>query len=225
MQALGLIETRGLVAAIESADAMLKAADVALLEKTLVGGGLVSVAVTGEVAAVKAAVDAGAAAVRQLSFGLLVSEHVIPRPHGELDGLIICGTPYKDRVVTDSDVQPTMAQSSKEELADSEKPAETEEKPAEPEKEKPAEPGKEEPAEVKKNKSAKEIIMTKETIDEIITKEGVEAAIEELQRWKVIQLRTIAREYTDFGIAGRLISKADKKTLLDEFKKYYKKKK
>jgi microcompartment protein CcmL/EutN len=88
MQALGLIETRGLVAAVESADAMLKAADVTLIDRTYVGGGLVSIAVTGEVAAVQAAVEAGATAVGQINRTLLVSQHVIPRPHEEVDGLI-----------------------------------------------------------------------------------------------------------------------------------------
>ena len=80
MEALGMIETRGLVAAIESADVMLKAADVGLAGKTLVGGGLVTVCVCGEVAAVKAAVDAGVAAVEKLGATALISSHVIPRP-------------------------------------------------------------------------------------------------------------------------------------------------
>ena len=87
MQALGLIETKGLIAAIESADTMLKAADVTLLEKTHVGGGLVTVAVVGDVGAVKAAVDAGAAAAQRV--GELLSVHVIPRPHSTLDGLVV----------------------------------------------------------------------------------------------------------------------------------------
>lgn len=88
MQALGLIETRGLIAAIESADTMLKAADVTLIDKTYVGGGLVSIAVIGGVGAVKAAVEAGAAAVIQINGSLLVSQHVIPRPHDEIDELL-----------------------------------------------------------------------------------------------------------------------------------------
>lgn len=87
MQALGLIETKGLIAAIESADTMLKAAEVTLLEKTHIGAGLVTVAVVGDVGAVKAAVDAGAAAAQRV--GELISVHVIPRPHPELDGLVV----------------------------------------------------------------------------------------------------------------------------------------
>lgn len=81
-----MIETRGTLAAIEAVDVMLKAADVTLVEKTKIGGGLVTVTVTGDVAAVTAAVDAGASAAEHLGEGLLVSRHVIPRPHEELEG-------------------------------------------------------------------------------------------------------------------------------------------
>ena len=81
--ALGMVETRGLVAAIEAADAMVKAANVQLVGKEQVGGGLVTVMVRGDVGAVKAATDAGAAAAEKV--GELVSVHVIPRPHAEVD--------------------------------------------------------------------------------------------------------------------------------------------
>ena len=84
--ALGKIETRGLVGSIEAADAMVKAADVTLIGKVHVGGGLVTVMVRGEVGAVKAAVDAGAAAAQRV--GNLISQHVIPRPHGEVEGIL-----------------------------------------------------------------------------------------------------------------------------------------
>lgn len=83
LEALGMIETRGLVAAIEAADAMVKAANVTLVGKEMVGGGLVSVLVRGDVGAVKAATDAGAAAADRI--GELISVHVIPRPHSEVE--------------------------------------------------------------------------------------------------------------------------------------------
>ena len=86
MIALGLIETKGLVGAIEAADAMCKAAKVTLLGKELSGGALVTVMVRGEVGAVKAATDAGAAAARRV--GELVSVHVIPRPAVDLEQYI-----------------------------------------------------------------------------------------------------------------------------------------
>ena len=86
MQALGMIETKGLVASIEAADAMVKAANVTLIGKEHVGGGLVTVMVRGDVGAVKASVDAGAAAAERV--GELVSIHVIPRPHDEVEGIL-----------------------------------------------------------------------------------------------------------------------------------------
>ena len=86
MRALGMIETRGLVASVEAADAMVKAAEVTLACKEHVGGGLVTVMVRGEVAAVKAAVDAGAAAAERV--GELVAVHVIPRPHEEVETIL-----------------------------------------------------------------------------------------------------------------------------------------
>ena len=86
LQALGMIETKGLVASIEAADAMVKAADVTLIGKEHIGGGLVTVMVRGDVAAVKAATDAGAAAAGKV--GNLVSVHVIPRPRGEVESIL-----------------------------------------------------------------------------------------------------------------------------------------
>ena len=84
--ALGMIETRGLVGAIEAADAMVKAANVTLIGRSQVGSVLVTVMVRGDVGAVKAATDAGAAAAKKV--GELVSVHVIPRPHSEVEMIL-----------------------------------------------------------------------------------------------------------------------------------------
>jgi len=84
--AIGLIETRGLVGAVEAADAMVKAANVKLMGQERIGGGLVTVIVKGDVGAVKAAVDSGAAAAKRV--GELLSVHVIPRPHSDLDMIL-----------------------------------------------------------------------------------------------------------------------------------------
>ncbi len=86
MEALGMVETRGLVAAIEAADAMVKAANVVLIGSEKIGTGLVSVMVRGDVGAVKAAVDAGAAAAGSL--GEVIATHVIPRPHADVEKLL-----------------------------------------------------------------------------------------------------------------------------------------
>ena len=85
-EAIGLIETRGLVGAVEAADAMVKAANVKLVGQERIGGGLVTVIVKGDVGAVKAAVDSGAAAAKRV--GELLSVHVIPRPHSDLDMIL-----------------------------------------------------------------------------------------------------------------------------------------
>ena len=83
MEALGMVETKGLVGAVEAADAMVKAANVVLVGKEYIGSGYVTVHVRGDVGAVKAATDAGAAAAERV--GELVSVHVIPRPHADLE--------------------------------------------------------------------------------------------------------------------------------------------
>lgn len=86
MEALGMIETRGLTASIEAADAMTKAANVVLVGTEKIGSGLVSVIVRGDVGAVKAAVEAGASAASKL--GELVAQHVIPRPHADVEKIL-----------------------------------------------------------------------------------------------------------------------------------------
>lgn len=86
LQALGMIETRGLVASVEAADAMLKAANVVLVGTEKIGSGLVSVMVRGDVGAVKAAVEAGDSSARRL--GEVIATHVIPRPHSDVEKLL-----------------------------------------------------------------------------------------------------------------------------------------
>jgi ethanolamine utilization protein EutM len=89
-EALGMIETKGLIGAVEAADAMVKTANVVLVGKEYIGAGYVTVMVRGDVGAVKAATDAGAAAARRV--GELVSVHVIPRPHTEIEKLLPKGS-------------------------------------------------------------------------------------------------------------------------------------
>jgi microcompartment protein CcmL/EutN len=89
-EALGLVETKGLIGSIEAADAMVKAANVVLIGKEYIGAGYVTVMVRGDVGAVKAATDAGAAAARRV--GELVSVHVIPRPHNEVERILPKGS-------------------------------------------------------------------------------------------------------------------------------------
>jgi len=90
-QALGMVETKGMVGAVEAADAMIKAANVSLIGKEMVGGDLTTVIVRGDVGAVKAATEAGAAAAKRV--GELISVHIIPRPHDEIEVILPKATP------------------------------------------------------------------------------------------------------------------------------------
>ena len=92
-EALGMVETRGFVAAVEAADAMVKSANVSLLGSQRVGSGLVTILVRGDVGAVKAATDAGAVAAGAV--GEVVSVHVIPRPHNDVEKILPSPTPAK----------------------------------------------------------------------------------------------------------------------------------
>ncbi len=193
MQALGMIETKGYVAAIESADAMLKAANVRLVDRYFVKGGLVAILVDGDVGAVKAATDAGASAAQRI--GELVSVHVIPRPHAEVS------EKYLDNKIR--------------EYGEDEAPAKVEKK-VEKKPAKKAEPKKD----VKPKKDVPDDL-DKAYLDSLVEKEGKKKAEELLKAMKVVKLRNLARTFKDLGIAGREISKADKTKLIEEIMKYY----
>jgi ethanolamine utilization protein EutM len=186
-EALGMIETKGLVASIEAADSMVKAANVRLLNKTLVGGGLVTVMVSGDVGAVKAATDAGAAAAERI--GELISVHVIPRPHMELSGILADVSPQGRKVP--------------EEAAEAEEAAEVEEV-----------------AEVEEAVEVEEVAEVEEAVGDIRPEEET-IALSELQKMTVVNLRHFARQIEGLGISGRVISKANKETLLKEIKDFY----
>lgn len=228
MQALGLIETKGLLAAIEAADAMVKSANVRIIEKTYVGGGLVTILITGDVGAVKASIEAGAAAVEKLDEEFLVSQHLIPRPHEELKSIIGTNNPKENLVPNEEaenednfddvdDIEKTQIVEAEvvEEIAEEAKAVEkTEEK-------------------VEKNQDALDSDklhkvnlenLRKDDVDKLVSQNGIEKAISMLSKLKVVKLRNLAREYKDFVIKGRAISKADKNLLITKFKLYYEKK-
>ncbi|MFT4107108.1 MAG: BMC domain-containing protein [Lacrimispora sp.] len=213
MQALGFIETKGMIAAIEAADAMLKAADVSLVEKTRVGGGLITVAVTGDVAAVKAAVDAGAAAAGRIHENALVTCHVIPRPHEELAAVVGRGPGRPDSPGGSDDLETSNSTEIDDQLK------------REPDLTDAAEVPPKAISEIMEDESfpASETVDTikRETLDLWIEQDGLEETLKVLEEMKVTELRTLAREYPELAIAGREISKANKTLLLEEFRKYY----
>ncbi len=242
MQALGLIETRGLIAAVESADAMLKAANVRLVEKTLVGGGLVSIAVTGDVGAVKAAVEAGEAAVKQLNSALLISQHVIPRPHQELEDVMVTVTSLKNieiPTVTSEKAEPDKEDDAEGTVVNhydlNEDTVENAVDSRDEISEEPVESGEEivdNPIDSKEEMvenpvNPKEDIvenlgeLNKAAVDKMIPEYGLEGTIVKLNKLKVVKLRNLAREYKEFGISGRQVSKANKQKLIEGFRQYY----
>ncbi len=203
MKALGLIETKGTLAAVEAADAMVKAADVTLVEKTRVGGGLVTITVTGDVAAVQAAVDAGAAAVERIAASSLAAKLVIPRPHEELEILF---TPKGPGGKTDPGVRDE-EEPEAEDAAVGEAVEEAVEEMVEEVEESPH------PALPEK--------LDRQTLDSIIEKYGIAEGMAMADGLKVTALRTLAREYGELKISGREVSKANKQLLLEELKSYY----
>ena len=212
MQALGLIETKGLLAAIEAADAMLKAADVSILETIKVGGGRMNVSVTGDVAAVKAAVDAAGAAVERLGAGLLLSSHVIPRPHEELETVIggpPPGKPPTGGIGAEGDAESTEDAAGVEDAGCINAAKDREYADNVQDWEEPTPP----------------IIFTtapdRHALDCLAAESGAETAVRALVSLKVTELRALAREYPELGIGGREISKANKTLLLTEFKAFY----
>ena len=218
-QALGLVETRGLVASIEAADAMLKASRVRLVGKERALAGLITIVVVGDVAAVKASVDAGAAAAQRV--GELVSVHIIPKPDVQIKNILpIDGV---EKSVTKEKIperEPT-------------KPAEKviEEKAVKKEikttpRVKPEPPLKEEPKkkEIKEVSSSTIERLKREALGKKPDKEKIKKQIpskeinmRELEKLNVHQLRRLARSTENFPIKGREISRANRGQLLDYF--------
>lgn len=191
MKALGMIETKGLVAAIEAADAMVKAANVSLQCKEHVGGGLVTVMVRGDVGAVKAATDAGAAAAERV--GTLISVHVIPRPHGEVEEIL--DGPPEPQSPPAAPASPEPPQPEAEEPVPQPEPEEPAPEP-EPEAPRPKPAG---PARAK--------------APDVDVPTG-----EELEAMPVVQLRVLARSLNVEGMSRREIRDAKKDQLLTEIR-------
>jgi microcompartment protein CcmL/EutN len=191
MQAFGFIETKGLIAAIEAADAMLKAANVGLVDRVFVKGGLVTIIIEGDVGAVKAATDAGSSAATRV--GEVISVHVIPRPHEDVSKMLV-----RESVAEEISIQDETEAISDEEVL----PEELKIEEAESE-----------------GFSNQELL--KDEMETFIKNGDFDQVLKVLESLKVTKLRALAREYGDFGITGGAISNADRNLLMEEFKKYY----
>jgi ethanolamine utilization protein EutM len=216
-KALGMIETRGLIASIEAADAMVKAANVTLIGKEKITAGLVTVMVVGETAAVKSAVDAGAAAARRV--GELVSVHVIPRPDDQMNNIIssieeVARKEVKEQKVgilevprsgrrKEIIVEETVSQ--KEVTAEEEVTLEFPSKTT---------------STIERLKQEALGVAVKPEKEKKTSKPSKSGkfSMEELEVMNVHQLRRFARDIEEFPIKGREISRANRGELLDYFK-------
>ncbi|MBB6631110.1 BMC domain-containing protein [Clostridium algidicarnis] len=238
MQAIGLIETKGLITAIEAADTMLKSSDVSIVEKTYVGGGLVTVIVTGDVGSVRAAIEAGSAAVKKINPEYLISDHIMPRPSEELKTIIgPKATVEVLKVITSNEDVIGIEEIQKEDIKNT-KVEKLENKDVGVQSTAPqvedikVQSKKDVSKIVEEEKLVKGLVQVKEMdldklhkndVDKLVSEDGIEKAILILDKLKVVKLRNLAREYEDFVITGRTISKADKKLLIIKFKAYYEK--
>lgn len=195
MTALGFIETKGLLAAVEAADAMVKAADVRLIEKNLVGGGLVAITIAGEVSAVRASVDAGVAAVSCIKGATLVSEHVIARPYEEVANII----------ATEILAAPPVVPDAKKAI---EPPAESAAPPAQS-----TETTMAEPVDVATPAAVEQTVTTTESESSGVEEEHY--PISGLKRMTVSKLRQIARGLSGINLTEQEIRTATKKKLIE----------
>lgn len=212
MQAIGMIETKGLLATIEAADAMVKSANVNILEKVYIGGGYVSVTVTGDVGAVKSAVDAGVSAVNRLGDNILVSHHVIARPHYELESIIET-KPAIERL--EESIEETVSCEIVEEAIKEEINENIEEE--------IISEALEEVEALEVVNNSMDLEFTKEELDKLVEEKGLDEAFEILGNLKVSKIRKLAKEFKNIDITSKAISKEDKDSLLIRLRNYYKK--
>ena len=211
MQALGFIETRGLIAAIESADAMLKAAEVRLVERTFVKGGIVTITVTGDVAACRASVDAAASAVARMG-GTILSTHVIPRPHESLDGSMIGSV---DPVWEQEEIENT---DDKLEEAFEEEPETADE---ETSKEEPEAAGEEKPDQNPESE-AKKAGANRAYVESTVETDGIDKAISVLKRSRTAEIREmLLGEYPETNLSSESAANMTKREMLDWLKDFY----
>ena len=220
MQAIGMIETKGLLATIEAADSMVKSANVNILEKVYIGGGYVSVTVTGDIGAVKSAIDAGVSAVNRLGDNILVSHHVIARPHYDLESIIET-KPAIERLeeAMEEKVLCEIVEESIEEAISENVDEAVEESISE----EIINEGSEEVQVLEVLDKVIDLDITKEELDKLVEEKGLDEAFKLLNDLKVSKIRKLAKEFKNLDVTSKTISKEDKGSLLNRLRNHYKK--
>lgn len=222
MQAIGMIETKGLLAAIESADSMTKSANVQILEKVYVGGGLVTIIVNGDVGAVRTAVDAGVAAVKTLGEEFLISEHIIPRPHEDLKAIMEFGQKKEEikENITDVEVKEQILE--KEIVVEKIEEIESEDEIFSDSLEADSQVENLEIVEEEKIEIAiEEKKFTRKDIEEYLRENKKEEIISKLNILKISELRKLLKEYQELNLSNRTISKLNKENLINRILEFY----
>ncbi|CUQ03573.1 BMC domain-containing protein [Clostridium baratii] len=220
MQAIGMIETKGLLATIEAADAMVKSANVNILEKVYIGGGYVSVTITGDVGAVKSAIDAGVSAVNRLGDNILVSHHVIARPHYDLESIIET-KPAIERL--EESMEEKVLCEIVEESIEEATPENVDEVVEECISEEIINKGSEKVQVLEVLDKVLDLDITKEELDKLVEEKGLDEAFKVLNDLKVSKIRKLAKEFKNLDVTSKTISKEDKGSLLNRLRNHYKK--
>ena len=211
-----------MLAAIESADSMTKSANVQILEKVYVGGGLVTIIVNGDVGAVRAAVDAGVAAVKTLGEEFLISEHIIPRPHEDLKAIMEFGQKKEEikENITDVEVKEQILE--KEIVVEKIEETESEDEIFSDSLEADSQVENLEIVEEEKIEIAiEEKKFTRKDIEEYLRENKKEEIISELNILKISELRKLLKEYQELNLSNRTISKLNKENLINRILEFY----
>lgn len=211
MQALGMIETKGLIGAIEAADAMVKAANVTLIGKEKVGSGLITVMITGDVGAVKASVDAGTAAAQRV--GQLIGVHVIARPHEEMEDIF---NKYKEEVKEVEEMK-----SEEKEIKQEIKTEEIVEESVEIKTEEISLKDKKSESNIEKDETNKNKTLSRDNLEVVFKKDGLNAVVKEIKKANLSLLKKLIKEYSEISLNKKELSKINKDTIIDKITKYY----
>ena len=214
-----MIETRGLIPAIEACDVMLKTANVELVGKRKSTATLVTILVTGDVGAVKVSVEAGVAAAEKVSAGSVLSSHVIPRPIGNIERVFGPADALNYTKKSKVEAEPNSGSGSVSEVIVEEVVVEDTPKTVADSEEEATEV--ELPLEVVPADTVSKGELDKVTLDEMMRQDAMSNVMMDVAKLSVPKLRKLARQYEDLGIVGREISTANKKSLLKHLKSYY----
>jgi microcompartment protein CcmL/EutN len=216
MQALGMIETKGLIGAIEAADAMVKSANVTLVGKEKVGSGLITVMITGDIGAVKASVDAGAGAAQRV--GQLIGVHVIARPHEEIEDIF---NKYKEEVKEVEEMKSEEKEIKQEIKTQEIKTQEIVEESVEIKTQEISLKDEKTESPVEKDAINKDKTLSKNNLEAIFEKDGLNAVIKEIKKANLSLLKKLIKEYSEIVLNKKELSKINKDTIIDKLTKYY----